>query len=405
MGTTCSSLFRILALASWMLAFAAFTARCATGAEEPGAASQYVLDVFQDLRRLSASQEQAAKGRAADFEEQRDLALAIGGNMISIPTSALLETKYVDMVIKFVLSGGDSQVLARIRDQGQFPAELRSVIEGALAYARGENSSAEQWLAGVDHRALSPILSGHVALVRAVIALGSDRLQALHLAEDARLLSPGTLIEETAHRLIIEISIAHDDRARLAKTTLRYATRFPDSQYAIDLDRKMARYIAARYFGKSEEGQAWLAQLKDRMPDQRRRIFILGIADLALRNGKIATAEYMARLAKSEFWNDTALKAMATAVLASTMIFDQRRREARNLLDEAQRGAPPDVLELIAVVRMCADRIDADPPASNQSTYRAMEADPVEPVQRRHQILQARTRLQEADALLVGGKS
>ena len=76
----------------------------------------------------------------------------------------------------------------------------KTIVRAAMAYAENRNAEAMELLAEVDPRSLDASIAGHVALVRAELATKKDPDKALALVSEARLLAPGTMIEEAALR-------------------------------------------------------------------------------------------------------------------------------------------------------------------------------------------------------------
>ena len=73
-------------------------------------------------------------------------------------------------------------------------------MRAAMAYGENRNAEAMELLAEIDPRSLDASIAGHVALVRRSWRRRRIADKALALVGEARLLAPGTMIEEAALR-------------------------------------------------------------------------------------------------------------------------------------------------------------------------------------------------------------
>ncbi|TIP53397.1 MAG: chemotaxis protein MotC, partial [Mesorhizobium sp.] len=71
-----------------------------------------------------------------------------------------------------------------------------------------------------------------LALVKGSLLAADDPAQALTLLDEARLLSPGTLVEEAALRRSVGIAAAQGDAARFALASTQYVASYLYSPYA-----------------------------------------------------------------------------------------------------------------------------------------------------------------------------
>src|SRR5690606_33344903 len=122
--------------------------------------------------------------------------------------------------------------------------------QGALAYAEGRDDEARAHLLGVDARRLDPGLAGAVALVQSALVADTDPKRASEFLDQARLLAPGTLVEEAALRRQILLLPSIGQLHRLVLLT-RYVRRFGKSYYA----RAFWRQLAAGVAGLEHEQQ------------------------------------------------------------------------------------------------------------------------------------------------------
>ena len=107
--------------------------------------------------------------------------------------------------IAIVLSGGDPQILQTLVEQ--VAGQELTLVRAALAYGQNRNVEASELLADIDARTLDASIAGHIALVQAELVAKKDRVKTLALLAEARLLAPGTMIEESALRREVTLAV------------------------------------------------------------------------------------------------------------------------------------------------------------------------------------------------------
>src|SRR5262249_35028917 len=127
-----------------------------------------------------------------------------------------------------------------------------SVLRGALAYAEGRGGEAHALLGDVSALSLDPILAGHVALVQAELVANSDPRRAIARLDEARLLAPGTLVEEAALRRQVSLAGAAGLAEMFEALSGQYLRRFPKSFYAASFKQQFAAELAGRKAGAVE---------------------------------------------------------------------------------------------------------------------------------------------------------
>lgn len=333
------------------------------------------VDLLQAMRLLSEMQQKAADGDSTALSRQAPLAQEISARLARVDAGAWKSQELRRGLTKYVLSGGDPTPLQRLVKGKVIPEAELPLTLGAIAYALGDPLEAAEHLAKVEPRALAASLGGHVALVRALLASEGDKNAALALCDEARLLSPGTIIEETALRLSIELAIAAGDSGRFKRTAAGYLSRFPNSLYSGDLPSRIASVAVMADDAASPRGLRWLADLGGTLRPERRRRFFGAMAEAALRAGRWPVAEHAAGLALARDRQTTGRSARLLAVEAAAILFGQRRSEANQRLADAEAaGSDPETAELIATVRHLVSKISA-PPAPTASALTASEND------------------------------
>ena len=187
------------------------------------------------------------------------------------------------------MSGGQPRDIAKILERGDFPAAERDLLRGAAGYTGGRETEAEKLLP-YDPRVESLRLGSQLAYAQSVLLTPKNPRKALDLLDLARLLAPGTLIEEAALRR--EILLVGDLRnpERVAFLARQYVERFGKSIYASDFVHSLAA-IAIRFdlcATLSDLGK-FSALLALAQPEQG-RTFLLAVARASVLLGRFDVA-------------------------------------------------------------------------------------------------------------------
>lgn len=187
---------------------------------------------FELARSLYALQNQIAIGSEAAFAAQHALLTRLGREMLEADPKLWAEPKNARAAITFVLSGGQPKLLRVLLKNGSLPDAMADIARGALAYATGRRVAALALLGDVDALTLAPSAGAHLALAQGTMTMKADPQRAIGYLEIARLLAPGTLVEESALRRQIRVASAMADAARFTFLMRQYIRRFPHSIYA-----------------------------------------------------------------------------------------------------------------------------------------------------------------------------
>jgi chemotaxis protein MotC len=298
-----------------------------------GLASAASKPPYQLVRSLHALQDQIVLGNNAARAAIPGLSAELAGRLLSYNPSVWREPRNVNAVVTYVLSGGAPRVAQKVLASGNCPADDKALLEGALAYSEGHEARARDLLGNIDPRALDPIVGGHVALVQAGLMAEKSPQKAVALLDLARVLAPGTLVEEAALRREIFLVNATGDFDRFMSLSGEYIRRFNKSTYA-DNFREHFSYAVARLniSGDSEQ----LQQIDDALSglDSADQLDIyLMIARASVLAGKIAVAQFAATRAESFAASDSAEICRARLYEGAAEIFTPGYRRGEGLLN------------------------------------------------------------------------
>jgi chemotaxis protein MotC len=268
------------------LRLAAAWAAITLGAGVP-AGAQTISELTSDLQALQAN---IAAGDKTAYAEQSGRITAIGAAIGAAKPEVWQTKSETDAIVIYLLSGGESREIVHLLESGAVPTSEAPLIRGALAYVLGNEGEAVKRLAGLDPHSLELRLAGPVAFAQSVLETKRDPAKAIALLDLARLLAPGTLIEEAALRR--ETMLASDQRNvdRVALLSRQYATRFGASVYADNFLQSLADALTQTGTVDSPANFAKFSALFAALPPDTRRGFLLSIARTAVLDGKIEVA-------------------------------------------------------------------------------------------------------------------
>ena len=125
-------------------------------------------------------------------------------------------------------------------------------------------------------------LGAFLALVKGSLLATDEPAAALTLLDEARLLSPGTLVEEAALRRSVGIAVAQGDAARFALASTQYVERYLYSPYASQFADSFVSGVIALHMSISQDK---LADITSMMDPEREKVIYLRIARRAAIDG------------------------------------------------------------------------------------------------------------------------
>src|SRR4051794_41002428 len=155
---------------------------------------------------------------------------------------------------------------------------------------KGREGEARAHLLPIGPEEIRPSLAGHLALVQATLIGRRDPPKAMERLDWARLLMPGTIVEETALRRQIFLTADARDFAKLLALAERYRRRFPASAYAAAFQPKLVEIVLDAALTSDPESLDGLDAALRALPAAERRAAVLSLARTALLRGKLRLA-------------------------------------------------------------------------------------------------------------------
>jgi chemotaxis protein MotC len=354
---------------------------------------------FQLVRTLQSLQNEAASGNRAAHAAQGALLRDMAEPLMRQDAAVWDDARNTRAVVQYVLSGGQPGVLQDLLTRGE-PAGLPpGLAQGALAYVMGDLAQAKTLLMPLDPASLHESLAGHLALVQASLIMRSDQKLALKLLDQARLLAPGSLVEEGALRRTVFIAAEINEFDRLEKATAQYIRRFDRSVYADNFRQSFATGLVSFDIGRDPEKFPRLVATLRAFDREQQRAVLLLIARDALVKGRFEqarrAAEEVARLPGA----DQATIARASLYKAAARIAVDRAEGALDTLKRIDTNRLPAAEQEIhrTALRIASQIVDGT--ASANATPASAEPPDLDPGVKRL-VAAAQRSLGQARALL-----
>ncbi|MCO5157665.1 MAG: chemotaxis protein MotC [Aquamicrobium sp.] len=376
-------------------------------AEEP-AARDGGLQPYQMVRSLELVQDRIAGGDHAALPMQKKLLELIDARFRNAQGQEFTERRNFDALMVYAMSGGNPETVAASLGGLSLDEADRAATEGVLSYLGGDVAEARRVMASVDPAAHTQDVAAFLALVKGSVVAGDDVKSGLAMLDRARLLAPGTLVEEAALRRTLALAVPSGDVERFTRAAEQYSRRFLRSPYAAQFAETFVAGILALKdsidLARVEQAVSWMTQ------EQARTVY-LRLARRAAIDGDTALLEFASRRstgeAEAEAVSDASdarseLYASISSVTSDSVdaVLDRLIEMDASRLSSADRAlleaARTVATEVVAPVNAHAAR---PPTEGAQSAAAGADDAPIDPL-----VTSARARLEEIDRLLEESK-
>ncbi len=221
----------------------------------------------------------------------------LGARLLAEDRSVWRDPRNARAVVVYILSGGEIRVARKVLASGKCTAFEKRLIEGALAYLEGDKTEAKGLLENVDPRSLEPAIGSHIALAQAALIAEDNPAKAMSLLDTARILAPGTLVEDAALRREVFLAEETADFGKFIAMSDQYLRRFRRSVYAESFRRNFAIAIARLSQSGNAQQLAALASLVNELSSHEQLRLYLHVAQYSVFNGKVTAAKWAAEKA------------------------------------------------------------------------------------------------------------
>lgn len=211
-----------------------------------GAEASSALQPFQMIRSLQLVQDRIANGDHAAMPMQRKLLEMIDERMRNAAAQDFDEPRNLSALFVYAMSGGNPTTVGVALSKLATDHPAKPLADALRAYLGGDFGTARTALETIDPRPLGDHAS-FVALVKGTVLATDDPDAALANLDSARLIAPGSLVEEAALRrsMLIAVSTARPDV--FARVSSAYVRRFLRSPYASQFAESFVSGLAAMH--------------------------------------------------------------------------------------------------------------------------------------------------------------
>lgn len=293
---------------------------------------------FTMIRTLQIMQEQIAHGNAKAQAAQPQFMDHIAERFLAADADVWREPRNARAAVLFLLSGGKPSVIRTILSRATMPPDMDRLVKGALAYGEGSDDAARDLLGGIDPRSLPSMLGGHLALVQATLLSDQDRAKAGKLLDLARLLVPGTLVEEAALRRQIFALAGPDTFDKFIFLSRQYVRRFRASVYAENFKQRLTSFATKLAAADDIARLSKLDAVLSELPVAEQLAFNLTVAKAAIVQGKATAARYAAEKAAALAADQSADGARSKLYAGAALIVSDDSGKGEKTLESIDRS-------------------------------------------------------------------
>jgi chemotaxis protein MotC len=251
------------------------------------------LEPYQMVRSLQLVQDDLAAGDHAALPMQRKLLEMIDERLRTAPKEEFADIRNLRAVLVYGVSGGNPRtveiVLARLGVTKDNP-----VAAGVLGYLQGRTEEAITALDAVDPMKEEYELGAFLALVKGTVLAGQDPAAGIQFLDQARLLAPGTLVEESALRRTVSLAAALGNAERFLRASSQYVRRFLRSPYASQFADAFVAGAVSLYPGLSTET---MSEVIGGMTPDHQQVIYLRLARRGMLDGLMELSAFAAERA------------------------------------------------------------------------------------------------------------
>lgn len=211
-----------------------------------GAQADSALQPFQMVRSLALVQDRIANGDHAALPMQRKVLEMSDERLRSASAEDFADPRNVSALLIYAMSGGNPVTVALAFSKLDADHPAKPLADAIGSYVSGDFVTAEERLDAFEPRQIGAH-APFVALIRGTVRSNVRPEAALADFKTARLMAPGTLIEEAALRRSLVISVSIGDPQTFAHSASAYARRFLRSPYASQFAETFVSGMAMLY--------------------------------------------------------------------------------------------------------------------------------------------------------------
>jgi chemotaxis protein MotC len=248
----------------------------------PAAFAEDSLQPYQLVRSLQLVQDRIASGDHAALPMQAKLLEMADTRLRAAGADDFSDPKNFRALLVYGMSGGNPVTVAAAVSRAKADPQDQAIAKGIVDYLNGRPAAAIEALKPIDPMTLPADLGAFLALVKGSLLATEDPAAALALLDAARLLSPGTLVEEAALRRSVGIAATQGDAARFVLASTQYVEDYLYSPYASQFADAFVSGVITLHMAISQDK---LADITAMMDPEREKVIYLRIARRAAIDG------------------------------------------------------------------------------------------------------------------------
>jgi chemotaxis protein MotC len=290
------------------------------------------------IRTLERVQDATASGDRSAVDVQSKLIVQIETDLMSAKKVDLQDVRNLRAIATYLFSGGNPNIAERRFISLDINPENKHLLDGALAYARGEKANAIKFLGNVNLANLPPNLGGRVALVKAILVSAEDLKAALNLLGTASALMPGTLVEEAALRRCVSFAGKLPDIEQLELCASLYIRRFHQSVYWQEFEDSFTLGLIQADYIKAGGSMLRLKFILNDLPSVDNRKMLLVISKAAVGRGRFLLAKACAARAFEMSRADSVEMTRANLYAGAAMIVQEDHAAGKKKLESIEKS-------------------------------------------------------------------
>lgn len=253
------------------------------------------LEPYQLVRCLQLLQDRIAGGDQASLPLQRRLLEMTDERMRTASTAAFKDPKNFRALLIYAMSGGNPLTIEQVLSRLTLEEADRALAQGIIDYLRGKPKGAVEALASIDPLTQISELGAFLALVKGSVSITDEPAKAMKLFDQARLLSPGTLVDEAALRRSVTLASRMEDGGRFLRASTQYVRSYLRSPYASQFADAFVAGVVTLHASVNLDS---IAEITAMMDAEQEKVVYLRIARRAAIDGLTELSAFAAARAE-----------------------------------------------------------------------------------------------------------
>lgn len=254
------------------------------------------LQPYQMVRSLQLVQDRIAGGDHAALPMQKKLLELTDARFRAAGNEDFADRRNARALMVYAMSGGNPATVADSLAHREMNEDDRAAAAGVLGYLTGDVAQARKALTTIDPASQPQEVAAFLYLVKGSVLAGENPAIALPLLDQARLLGPGTLVEEAALRRTVSLAVTTVNGDRFMSAAEQYARRYLRSPYSSQFAEGFVSGIIALKdkldLARIEQTVAWMTR-------EQARVVYLRLARRAAIDGDAMLLEFASSRARN----------------------------------------------------------------------------------------------------------